>query len=137
MLNLLGKGDISKGSFDHIVDLCQRYSIGSYRTSTRDRDVLTRAQNSSSGGVARVEIGNLLENFKTDMMSSISSQLDILKAMNIHVMEYFSLDIFCVKCRQKYRLRECPLQEVEVCGLCELDHNTKDCPSIPKVKVVL
>ena len=29
MLNLLGKEDISKESFDHIVDLCLRYSRGS------------------------------------------------------------------------------------------------------------
>ena len=43
MLNLLGKGDISRESFDHIVDLCQRYSRGSSRTDTRERDVFTRA----------------------------------------------------------------------------------------------
>ena len=29
MLNLLGKGYISKESFDNIVDLCRRYSRGS------------------------------------------------------------------------------------------------------------
>ena len=29
MLNLLGKGDISKESFENIVELCKRYSRGS------------------------------------------------------------------------------------------------------------
>ena len=48
MLNLLGKGDISKESFDHIVDLCRRYSKGSSRTNTRDHFVLTRAQKSDN-----------------------------------------------------------------------------------------
>ena len=36
MLNMLGKGDISKKYFDHIVDLSRRYSRGSSRTSTRE-----------------------------------------------------------------------------------------------------
>ena len=79
MLNLLGKGDISKESFDHIVDLCRRYSKRSSRTSTRERDIFTRAQKSASGGATRAEIGNLLENFKTNMMSSIYSQFDIMR----------------------------------------------------------
>ena len=43
MLNLLGKGDISKEPFDNIVDLCRRYSRGSFRTSTRDQDVFSQA----------------------------------------------------------------------------------------------
>ena len=33
MLNLLGKGDISKEPFENIVELCRRYSIGSSRTN--------------------------------------------------------------------------------------------------------
>ena len=33
MLNLLGKGDISKESFENIVELCKRYSRGSSRNN--------------------------------------------------------------------------------------------------------
>ena len=33
MLNLLGKGDISKESFEKIIELCRRYSRGSSRTN--------------------------------------------------------------------------------------------------------
>ena len=84
MLNLLGKGDISKESFEKIVELCKRYSRGSSRNNRQDkwdkleRDVFDRTQKSSNGGATRVEIGNLLENFKTEMMSSISSEIDVL-----------------------------------------------------------
>ena len=39
MLNLLGKGDISKESFEEIVDLCRRCSRGSSRTSNRDKEL--------------------------------------------------------------------------------------------------
>ena len=37
MLNLLGKGDISKESFKKIVELCKRYSKGSSRNNRRDK----------------------------------------------------------------------------------------------------
>ena len=37
MLNLLGKGDISKESFGKIVELCKRYSRGSSRNNRRDK----------------------------------------------------------------------------------------------------
>ena len=54
MLNLLGKGDISKESFEETVDLCRRYSRGSSRTNNRDkgldRDVFNRTHKSSNGG---------------------------------------------------------------------------------------
>ena len=42
-LNMLGKGDISKEYFDHIVDLCRRYSRGYSITNTKDRDVFSWA----------------------------------------------------------------------------------------------
>jgi hypothetical protein len=38
MLNMLGKGDISKESYDDIVNLCKRCSRGSTRNKTTTRD---------------------------------------------------------------------------------------------------
>ena len=86
MLNLLGKEYISKESFGKIVELCKRYSRGSSKNNRRDkrdnleRDVFDRTQKSSNGGATHAEIGNLLENFKTEIMSSISSEIDVLRA---------------------------------------------------------
>ena len=37
MLNLLGKGDISKESFENIVELCKRYSRGYSKNNKRDK----------------------------------------------------------------------------------------------------
>ena len=37
MLNLLGKGDISKECFEKIVELCKRYSRGSSRSNKWDK----------------------------------------------------------------------------------------------------
>ena len=71
MLNLLGKGDISKESFEKIIELCKRYSRGSSRNNKQDKwdksepDVFDITQNSSNGWATWEEIGNLLKNFKT------------------------------------------------------------------------
>ena len=83
MLNLLGKGDISKEPFENIVDLCRRYLRGSSRTNNCDKgldqDVFNRTKKSSNRGATWVEIGNILENFKNEMMSSVSSKIDVLR----------------------------------------------------------
>jgi hypothetical protein len=65
MMNMLGKGDISKESYDEIVNLCKRCSRGSSRNRSNSRDTtFSRVQKSASGGATRAEIGNLLEGFK-------------------------------------------------------------------------
>ena len=66
MLNLLGKGDISKESFENIIELCKRYSRGSSRNNKRDKqdklecNVFDRTLKSSNGGATHAEIGNFL-----------------------------------------------------------------------------
>jgi len=41
---------------------------------------LTRNSNITSGGVTRVEVGNLLGNFKIDILITLTTQLDVLQA---------------------------------------------------------
>ena len=48
-----------------------------------------------------------------------------------------ALSIFCSKCRQKHPLRECPLNNVELCGLCEQGHPTNLFPTILKLKATM
>lgn len=74
----MGKGDISNLPFNEIADLCQKYSRG--RSKARRRDVSSKAAKSATGGVTRAEIGRLLENFKTDLLSTLGTQVDVLKA---------------------------------------------------------
>ena len=60
MINLLGKGDISKDSFKNIVELCKRYSRGSSRNNRQEKwdklecDVFDKTQKSSNGGATHV-----------------------------------------------------------------------------------
>jgi hypothetical protein len=49
------------------------------KTSKGPRDIIFRVNRSTTGGVSRDEIGNLLDNFKTNILSTLSSQLDTLK----------------------------------------------------------
>ena len=77
ILNLMGAGDISLLPFDDIGILCRKYSRSKAKHGKSVRD--TRVNKSASGGVTRVELGNLLENFKTDILGTLSSQLDTIK----------------------------------------------------------
>ena len=71
------------------------------------------------------------------MMSSISSEIDVLREKKKQVVEDLIVGVFYPRCRKNHPLKECPLNKVEVCQLCELNHDTKECPSLPQVKVVL
>ena len=70
------------------------------------------------------------------MMSSISSQLDVMRENKKQAVEDMVLGVFFPKCRKMHPLREFLLDKVEVCCLCDLDHDSKYFPSLPKVKEV-
>jgi len=78
ILNVMGKGYLSYLPFDEIAELCQKYSRG--RPETRKRDITSRASKSTIGGVIKVEIGSLLEKIKTDILSTLGTQVDVLKS---------------------------------------------------------
>jgi hypothetical protein len=50
--------------------------------------------------------------------------------------ETLPLAIFFPKCCKKNPLREFPLDSVEICVICEQDHDTKNCPSLPGIKTI-
>jgi hypothetical protein len=138
MLNMLGKGDISKESYDEIVNLCKRCSRGASRNRLNSRDTtFSRVQKSASGGATRAEIGNLLEDFKTEMLSSFASQMDTLQIKKKQAEAEAALSIFCSQCRDKHPRRECPLDKKPICTICDKDHDTQNCPSLPGIKAAL
>ena len=49
----------------------------------------------SFGGVTRIELGNLLENFKTDILGAMGSQLDVFQAKKRQEEERETMSIFC------------------------------------------
>ena len=85
----------------------------------------------------QAEIGNLFEDFKTEFLNTLTMQIDTLQEKKKQVESEKALSIFCSKCRQKHPLRECPLNSVELCGLCEQGHPTSLYPAIPKLKATM
>ena len=73
LLNFMGKGDVSQLSFGEICDLCKHISRGKARTGKNPRDlVMSEINKSATRIVSRDEIGNLLDNFKTNILGSLS-----------------------------------------------------------------
>jgi hypothetical protein len=74
VLNLMGEGDISQLPFANICDLCKRYSRSRAKYGKGIRDVFPKVTKYVvGGGVSRIELGNLLENFKTKILGTLSS----------------------------------------------------------------
>ena len=64
-------GDISQKPFDEIVELYRKYS----RSQAKARKGV-RSIKPVGGSVTRTKLGNLLENFKTNILGTINSQID-------------------------------------------------------------
>ena len=71
VLNVMGKGDISYLPFDEIAKLCQKYSRGRERAG--NKDVISKITKSNTGSITRDERGILLEDFKTDLLSTLGT----------------------------------------------------------------
>jgi len=134
-----GKGYISQLPFVDICDLCVHISRGKERVGRSPRDpLLSRINKSTAGIVSREKIRNFLDTFKTDILGSLSEQIDTHKIQNKKNSKNAALSIFCPKCRKKHALRECPLDSkaIETCVICVDNHDTKECPSLLGLKAV-
>ena len=135
----MGKGDISQLPFLDICDLCIHISRGKAGTGKRSRDhLLSRVNKYAVEEVSRVETCCLSDNFKIDILGSLSEQIDTLKIENKQKDENVALSIFCRRSRKKHALRECPLdlKSIETYVICAENQNTKECPFIPGLKAV-
>jgi hypothetical protein len=133
-LNLMGAGDISHLPFPKIAELCKKYSRGKTKRGIGQRDNVTRSTKSISNGVTKTELGNMFESFKTDIMSTFGTQLDMLKAKQKREEQEKIFSIWCPSCRKKHGKGECPLNKVQVCGLCTDNHATDDCPRLKELQ---
>ena len=75
--------DISHKTFAQIGEMCKNYSRSRGKVGKNFREPYSRNVRGNipnSNGVTRIELGNLLENFKTDILGAMGSQLDALQA---------------------------------------------------------
>jgi hypothetical protein len=73
VLNLFSSRDVHQKPFPEIADYYRRYSRGQAKTRKGPRDSFSRNTKQSSGTITRTKLGNLLENFKIDILSKISN----------------------------------------------------------------
>jgi hypothetical protein len=93
--------------------MCKNYSRSRAKIGKNVRDPYNRSLKPiSSGGIMREEIGNLLENFKMDILRTIGSQLDTLKIKKKQEEENAVMSIYCPRCRRKHSSRESPLNNI-------------------------
>jgi hypothetical protein len=136
VLNLMSSGDVYQKSFADIAEYCKRYSRSQAKTGKSVRDPIGRPNKPAPGGVTRIELGNLLEKFKTYILNTISIQLDTMKIKKKQEEENATLAIFCPRCRKKHPEKECPINVIEICGLCTEYHPTNEFPSLPGLKSI-
>jgi hypothetical protein len=71
------------------------------------------------------------------MLSSFTSQIDTLQIKKKQDEAEATLSIFCSKCREKHPRMEFPLDKKPICSICDKDHETQQCPSLPRIKAAL
>ena len=69
-----------------------------------------------------------MENFKTNIMGTIRSQLDTLNIKQ--KLEDGALTIFCSRCRKKHPTKDYLLNNIKVCEICAENHEIESCPSL-------
>jgi len=74
LLNIVGKGGISKETFEDICNLCIQCSRGLARNRLG-----IRSPKGYGGGVTKEEIKNFLDNIRTDILGTLSAQMDTLQ----------------------------------------------------------
>ena len=69
----MGAGDVCLLKYAEICDLYRRYSRNASRSGKGIIDTVNRTTKTSRKGISRVEFGNIGEDFKTNIIISLSS----------------------------------------------------------------
>ena len=135
----MASGDISHKPFAQIGDMCRHYSISrgkSWRNLRHPYNRNLKGNTSSYGGVTRIELGNLLEKLKTDILGVMGSQIDALQDKKRQEEERLAMGIFFPRCKNKHPQSEFPLNNISICHICTNDHTTENWPSFPGLHAI-
>lgn len=134
ILNLMGTSDVFRLPYDDICELCRRYSRGNFKIGKNSSEPSSQYfKSAAKTRVIGAEIINSIENFKVDIISSLNSQLDILKDKKKWGEPK---ETVCPRCQKKHLAMDCPLDSLIISGICDLSHSTDRCPSLPKIKAI-
>jgi len=91
---------------------------------------------SSSNASIKGEIGNMLEDFRSEMMQTLSLQMDTMHIKRKQEEVERALVIFYPRCTRRNPRNGCPLNSIEIYSVCEENHSTNKCLSLTGLKVV-
>jgi hypothetical protein len=128
-LNLLSNGDIYQLIYDDIKRIFKNHSRKKGRSS---RELVPQSSNPTTH--IKNELRGLIEDMKTDILHSLSMQMDTLQIKKKHEETEKALVVYYPKCTKKHPRNECPLDLIDVCGICKENHPTNKCPSLPGLK---
>jgi len=130
---LLEGGDIYQLPYEDIKIVFRNHSRAAKK---RGRGSQPMANTSSSNSSIKGEIGNMLEDLKSEMLQTLALQIDTMNIKMKQEEEERALAIFCSGCTRRHPRNECPLNYIEICSVCEEKHSTDKFPSLPRLKVV-
>lgn len=90
----------------------------------------------SSNSSIKSEIGNILEDFKSEMLHILSMKMGTLHIKIKQEEAERDLAIFFPRCTRRHPRNECPLNSIEVCSIYEENHPIDKCPYLPRLKDV-
>ena len=132
-LHMLAGGDIYQLPYEDIKIVFRNHSRAS---RNKGRSSQPMASTSSSNSSIKGEIGNTLEDFKSEILQTLALQLDTMNIRRKQEEAERSLAIFCPRCTRKHPRNECPLSIIEVCLFFEENHAIEKCPSLLGLKAV-
>ena len=126
-------GDVYQLPYEDIKNVFRNHSRVARK---KGRGSQLMASTSSSNLSIKGEIGNMLEDFKSDMLQTLALQLETINIKRKQEEAERALAIFCPRCTRRHPRNECPLNCIKICLVYEENHSTNKCPSLPRLKVV-
>lgn len=90
----------------------------------------------SSNTSIKGEIGNILEDFKSEMLQTLSLQMDTMHIKRKKEEVERTLTISYPRCTRRHPTNEYPLNLIKTCLVYEENHATKRSPYLARLKVV-
>jgi len=130
---LLVGGDIYQLPYEDIKIVFRNHSRAVMKKSRGSQPVVNTSSSNSS---IKNEIGNMLEDFNSEMLQTLALQMDTMHIKRKQEEAKRALAIFCPRCTRKHPRNECPLTSIEIFSVCEENHSIYKCPSLPGPKAV-
>ena len=76
-LDLMARGDITQKTWAEIQNICLNYSRATVKKGRGLRDLPLK---STTTGVSKIDLSNLLSDFKQDIINDVATQFDTMQA---------------------------------------------------------